>query len=70
MKTQNPMKKSAPQPDRLALEIAYKKLNTSMSYEAVLKHKRFKRALIRLATKHMVARSKFDHLKARANDND
>lgn len=58
------------QPDRISLEIAYKKLNCSMSFEAVLKHKRLKRTLIRMAIKHMNARSQFDHLKAQANDND
>lgn len=58
------------QPDSAALEIAYKKLKSPLSYEDVLKSKRLKRVLIRLAVKHMTERSKFDHLKAQANDND
>jgi len=57
-------------PDAASLEIAYRKLQTPMAFENVMKSKRLKKALLRMARQHMKSRARFDVKKMQAHDYD
>jgi hypothetical protein len=58
------------EPDRAALEIAYRKSRQTMSLDAMLQVPNLKATLYAMARRHMRARLKFDPKKMQANDND
>ena len=63
-------RKPKPQPDQVSLEIAYRKLQTPLSFEQVMKSRKLKGVLMRLALAHMKKRDQFDPRKAAAHDYD
>ncbi|UGQ45099.1 hypothetical protein [Massilia endophytica] len=58
------------QPDRVALEIALRGLNTSMPLEQMLENPALRIVLENRARYHMQRRSRVDVKKLQANDND
>lgn len=58
------------QPDRAALEIAYKNLPITKPLDAALKDPILKRIIENRARIHMRQRDRFDLKKMQANDND
>ncbi|MBC7860314.1 MAG: hypothetical protein H7Z39_16395 [Burkholderiaceae bacterium] len=64
------MARTAPEPDRAALEIAHRQLHTSRSLDDMLKVANLKATLYAVARRHMKRRERFDVRKMQANDND
>ncbi|HEY0843781.1 MAG TPA: hypothetical protein VGE12_00330 [Noviherbaspirillum sp.] len=58
------------QPDRAALEVAYRLLPCEAPLEAVLEHPALRIILENVARAHMQRRARFDARKLQANDND
>lgn len=58
------------QPDRAALEVAYRLLPHEMPLEAVLQHPTLRIILENVARRHMQLRARFDAKKLQANDLD
>ncbi len=58
------------EPDRAALEIAYKRLGIAMPMTDALQHPTYKRLITARARKHMKQRLQFDPKKQQSNDND
>ncbi len=61
---------AAVDPDRAALEIAHRQLQTDMTLEYMLEHRTHAMVLKCLARRHMQRRSRVDVKKLQANDND
>lgn len=59
-----------PDPDRMALEIAHRALQTSMPLDEMLKVRAHRLVLNLLARRHMQRRTRLDVKKLQANDND
>ena len=57
-------------PDRAALEIAHRALQTSMPLDDMLKQRSYSLILNLLARRHMQRRERYDVKKLQANDND
>lgn len=57
-------------PDRAALEIAHRQLQTPMTLDYMLNHPAHVLVLQLLARRHMQRRARFDVKKLQANDND
>ena len=55
-------------PDRMALEIAHKKMCTTMPLDKMLEVEKWRRILENMARKHMKQRAKFDIKMIQAND--
>lgn len=57
-------------PDRAALEIAHRALQTTMPLDDMLKQRPYELILNLLARRHVQRRERFDVKKLQANDND
>lgn len=57
-------------PDRAALEIAHRALQTTMALDDMLKQRPYELILNLLARRHVQRRERFDVKKLQANDND
>ena len=57
-------------PDRAALEIAHRALQTTMTLDDMLKQRSYSLILNLLARRHMQRRERYDVKKLQANDND
>lgn len=57
-------------PDDLALDIAYRSLGTTKTFEQVKNDPILRKALYSRALKHMRHRARFDPKRLQANDND
>ena len=55
-------------PDRAALEVAHRKLQTSAQLDEMLKHPSLKIILETVARRHMQRRARFDPKKLQSND--
>ena len=58
------------EPDRMALEIAHRKLRIVNPLDDILKKPSLKAIVMAVARKHVKRRSRFDFKKAQANDGD
>ena len=58
------------EPDRAAIEIAYRALQTTMPLDDMLKNRGLELILKLLARRHMQRRARVDVKKLQANDND
>jgi len=59
-----------PDPDALAIDIAYRSLRTGKTMKQVLDDPTLKKLLYLRARKHMQRRARFDPKRLQANDND
>ncbi|MFZ6726181.1 hypothetical protein ACO0K2_11870 [Undibacterium sp. MH2W] len=57
-------------PDKAALEIAYKRLGITLSYSDAMKNPTYKKLIEARARAHVRQRDRFDLKKLQANDND
>lgn len=62
--------RTAPTPDRVALEIAHRRLHATMPLDDMLAVPNLKAALYAVARQHMKRRARFDVRKMQANDSD